>query len=144
MSGVDNFDPLPFDDSEAVEFDDSPVPDDDYELRLVGAKGGQSRAGNPKVSWEFMVADGEFEAKRIWHDTPTTGRGAGMFKAVVSAFGYDFDEWVASIGNQITPPALAGLVGETTTARVRTDVPTEETLEKYPNAKPRNKIVRFL
>lgn len=144
MAGVENFDPVPFDDSEAVEFDDSPVPAGDYELRLVGASGGTYKTGTPKVGWEFLITEGEYEGRRLWHDTPTTGRGAGMFKAVVISFGYDFDEWFEGVGRQIDPPALAGLIGEETTARVRVNTPDEEVLEQYPNARPRNEVQRFL
>lgn len=138
---------VPFDDSESVEFDNSPVPADDYELMLVGAKTGTSAAGNPKVEWEFKIVDDptvEYNERRIWHTTPTTGRGAGMFKAVLSGFGYDASEYLSDFGGLVTPEALAGLVGETTTGRVDIEVPDKETLKQYPNAKERNKIRRFL
>lgn len=139
------FDEIPFDDSEEVVFDNTPVPDEDYTLQLEKAEARKSKAGNPKVSWEFkVVEDDEYGNRRIWHDTPTTGRGAGMFKAVVSGMGYDFDEWFESVGRKLTAEALISLTGERVTARVRTEVPSKETLEKFPNAKERNKINRFL
>lgn len=142
---ADPFESVEFDDSEAVEFDNSPVPDADYTLQLADFRVGKSQAGNPKVTWEFkVVEDPEFNERRIWHDTVTTGRGAGMFKAVLSGFGYDANEYLAEFGGRITFEALAGLIGERTTGRVRTDTPDESTLAKYPNAKPRNKVVRFL
>lgn len=142
---ADPFEPMAYDDSEAVEFDDSPVPEADYTVQLVDFRTGKSQAGNPKVTWEFkVVEDPEFGERRIWHDTVTVGRGAGMFKAVLSGFGYDANEYLNEFGGQITFEALAGLVGERAEARVRIDVPDEATLEKYPNAKPRNRITRFL
>jgi hypothetical protein len=139
------FEPLDYDDSEAVSFDNSPIPDADYTLQLVDFRTGKSQAGNGKVTWEFkVVEDAQFGERRIWHDTVTAGRGAGMFNAVLSAMGYDPKEYLAEFGNKITFEALAGLIGERVDARVKTDVPTEETLAKYPNAKPRNKISRFV
>lgn len=142
---ADPFDPLPYDDSEAITFDNSPVPDADYTLQLVDFRTGTSQAGNSKITWEFkVVEDPEYAERRIWHDTVTTGRGAGMFKAVLSGFGYDANEYLGEFGGRITFEALAGLVGERADARVKTDVPDEATLDKYPNAKPRNKVVRFL
>lgn len=138
------FEPLPLDTSEAVSFDNSPVPDGDYELQLVNARGGKSGAGNPKIDWEFKVVENDaFNEKRIFHTTVTTGKGAGMFQAVIEALGYDFEEWQAAAGGQVTYEAIASLFGERATAKVKTDEPTAETLAKYPNAKPRNKISRF-
>lgn len=138
---------IPFDDSEAFEFDNSPVPESDYELMLVGAKTGTSAAGNPKVDWEFKVVDDpteELNERRIWHTTPTTGRGAGLFKAVLSGFGYDATEYLSDFGGLVSPEALAGLVGEVASCRIDIETPDENTLKKYPNAKPRNRIRRFL
>ncbi len=92
---ADLFEPLPYDDSEAVEFDNSPVPEGDYVVQLNDFRTGTSQAGNAKVTWEFkIVDDDEFSERRIWHDTVTTGRGAGMFKGVISAFGYDANEYI--------------------------------------------------
>lgn len=139
------FEPLEYDDSEAVEFDNSPVPDGDYTLQLVDFRTKKSQKGNPMVTWEFkIVEDANFNERRIWHDTVTTGRGAGMFKAVVGGLGYDANEYLAEFGGKITFEALAGLIGERADGRIKTDVPSEETLANFPNAKPRNKIVRFL
>ena len=135
---------IPFDDGDAVSFDNTPVPDGDYELMVVSGVIGQSKAGNPKVDWEFKVIDSEgYNERRIWHTTPTTGRGAGMFSAVISAFGYETQEYLEPFGG-VTNEALAGLVGESATVRVGTDTPTAETLAKWPNAVPRNKVRRFL
>ena len=143
MSGFDGTS-IPFDDSEAVSFDDSPIPDGDYTLMLVNGAIGQSKAGNPKVDWEFKVIDSDdFSERRIWHTTPTTGRGSGMFSAVLSAFGYDAREYVEPFGG-VTNEALAGLVGESTDARIKTDTPSDETLEQWPNARARNKVAKFL
>lgn len=142
---ADPFDPIPFDDSEAVTFDDSPIPAGDYTLQLEDFEVGESQAGNPKVTWEFKVVDDqEYNERRIWHDTVTVGRGAGMFKAVISGFGYDPNEYMAQFGNSVTFEALAGLVGERALARVKIEEPTDEVLERYPNASPRNRIARFL
>ncbi len=136
---------IPFDDSESVAFDNSPVPEDDYTLMLVAGTIGESQTGNPKVDWEFKVIDNEeFGERRIWHTTPTTGRGAGMFSAVLNAFGYDdVGEYVGQFGG-VTNEALAGLVGESTTARIGIDVPNDETMKAYPSARPRNKVRRFV
>ena len=136
---------VPFDDSESVTFDNSPVPDGDYELQVISGVIGMSRAGNPKVDWEFQVIDNEdYTARRVWHTTPTTGRGAGMFSAVLSALGYEeVREYLEPFGG-VTNEALAGLVGESGTARVYVSIPTKEDLEKWPNSKPRNKIRRFI
>lgn len=142
---ADPFEPLEFDDTDAIEFDDSPIPQDDYIVQLEDFKTGTSRAGNPKVTWEFKVVENdEYPNRRIWHDTVTIGKGSGMFKAVISAFGYDANELIAEYGNQITFELLAGLVGERAEARVSIETPTESVLEQYPNAKPRNRIQRFL
>ena len=142
MSGFDGT-VIPFDDGDAVSFDDSPIPEDTYTLMLVAGTIGQSKAGNPKVDWEFKVIDNEdYGERRIWHTTPTTGRGAGMFTAVLSAFGYEVREYLEPFGG-VTNEALAGLVGESADTKVGIDVPSEETLESYPNAKPRNKVRRF-
>lgn len=144
MAENKNWEPLPIDNSEEVSFNNDPVADGDYELQLEKAWGRKSGAGNPLVEWEFKIAEGEAAGRRIWHSTPTTGRGAGMLRAVVEAFGYDYDEWVVAIGGQITPEALVGLYGERAKARIKTDTPDDETLAKYPNAKPRNKVSRFV
>lgn len=142
MSGFDGT-VIPFDDGDAVSFDDSPIPEDTYTLMLVAGTIGQSKAGNPKVDWEFKVIDNEdYGERRIWHTTPTTGRGAGMFTAVLKAFGYEVREYLEPFGG-VTNEALAGLVGESADAKVGIDVPDDETLEQYPNAKPRNKVRRF-
>jgi hypothetical protein len=77
------------------------------------------------------------------HTTPTTGKGAGLFEAVIGALGYDFDEWKSATGGQVTYEGIASLFGERCSARVKTDTPNAETLTKFPNAKPRNKIARF-
>ena len=142
MSGFDGT-VIPFDDGDAVSFDDSPIPEDTYTLMLVAGTIGQSKAGNPKVDWEFKVIDHEdYGERRIWHTTPTTGRGAGMFTAVLKAFGYEVREYLEPFGG-VTNEALAGLVGESADTKVGIDVPDDETLEQYPNAKPRNKVRRF-
>ncbi len=135
---------VPFDDSESVEFDNSPVEDGTYTLMLAGAVVGKSKTNNPKVDWEFKVIDHEtYNERRIWHTTPTTGRGAGMFTAVLRAFGYDdVADYLKPFGG-VSNEALAGLVGESADARIGTDTPTAETLEKWPNAVPRNKVKRF-
>ena len=140
------FDPIAFDDSEAVEFDNSPAPDGDYTLQVENFKSGTSQAGNAKIDWEFKVVENEDgqNAKRVWHTTVTSGRGAGMFTAVISALGYNMDEWLGAQGGSITYEGMAGLIGERVEARLRTDTPDEATLDKYPNAKPRNKIARFV
>ena len=138
------FEPIRFDDSEEVKFDNSPVPTADYTLQLVDFRTKVSQAGNPMVTWELkVVEDADYNERRIWHDTVTTGRGAGMFKAVLSAFGYDANEYLAEFGGQITFEALAALVGERLDASVEIDTPDEAALAKYPNAKPRNRIKRF-
>ncbi len=135
---------IPFDDGDAVSFDNTPVPEGDYELMIVNGVIGQSQAGNPKVDWELKVIDSEdYNERRVWHTTPTTGRGAGMFSAVLSALGYEAREYLEPFGG-VTNEALAGLVGESAPARLRIDTPNKETLEKWPNAKPRNKVRRFL
>lgn len=142
MSGFDGT-VIPFDDGDAVSFDDSPIPEDTYTLMLVAGTIGLSKAKNPKVDWEFKVIDHEdYGERRIWHTTPTTGRGAGMFTAVLKAFGYEVREYLEPFGG-VTNEALAGLVGESADAKVGIDVPSDETLEQYPNAKPRNKVRRF-
>lgn len=142
---ADPFDPVPFDDSEEVEYNDDPVPASDYALQMEDFEVGESQAGNPKVTWTFKVVDDEEHAGRyIWHDTVTIGKGVGMFKAVISAFGYDPNEYLAQFGNQVTFDALAGLMGERGVARVGIDEPDEETKERYPNASPRNVIKRWL
>lgn len=142
MSGFDGT-VIPFDDGDAVSFDDSPIPEDTYTLMLVAGTIGLSKAKNPKVDWEFKVIDNEdYGERRIWHTTPTTGRGAGMFTAVLKAFGYEVREYLEPFGG-VTNEALAGLVGESADAKVGIDVPDDETLEQYPNAKPRNKVRRF-
>ena len=146
MSNDTFFEPIPFDDSEAIEFDDSPAPEADYELQVSEAKAGTSKAGNPKIDWAFRIVedfDGH-DGKYVWHTTPTTGRGAGMFKAVIKALGYDFAEWLDEAGGMITPESLLSLYGERVSARIKIDVPTEEVIAAYPNAKERNKIHRFL
>ena len=143
---MSNFDGtvIPFDDDDAVSFDNSPIPKGDYELMVVAGAIGESRAGNPKVDWELKVIDSDdYNERRIWHTTPTTGRGAGMFSAVLSAFGYDTREYLEPFGG-VTNEALAGLVGESAMVRIGIDTPDDETLEKWPNAVPRNKVVRFL
>ena len=120
------------------------MPAADYTLQLVDFRTKTSQAGNPMVTWEFkVVEDSDYNERRIWHDTVTTGRGAGMFKAVLSAFGYDTNEYLAQFGGQITFEALAGLIGERLDANVEIDTPDEAALAKYPNAKPRNRIKRF-
>lgn len=135
---------IPIDTSEAVSFDNSPVPDNDYTLSLVKAKIGVSKAGNPKVDWEFkVVEDDDYNGRRIFHSTNTTGKAAGMFRAVIQGFGYDFDEWVATVGGKVTMEALASLYGERTIGKVRTEAVTEERKAAYPNAEPRNKITSF-
>ncbi len=142
MSGFDG-EVIPFDDGDALVFDNSPVPEATYDLMLVNGTIGTSMAGNPKVDWEFKVIDHEtYGERRIWHTTPTTGRGAGMFSAVLCAFGYDAKEYLEPFGG-VTNVALAGLVGETAGARIGIDEPSADTLEKYPNAVPRNKVRRF-
>lgn len=143
MAGVENFDPVPFDDGEEVVFNNDPIPEGEYTLKLVGAKGGKYGTGNPKITWELMVTEGESEGRRLWHDTPTTGKGVGITKAVVKALGYDWDEWFTSVDRVLGPEALASLIGNDGRAKVTINVPNDETLEKYPNAKPRNEIKRW-
>lgn len=141
---ADPFDPIPYDDSEAVEFDDSPFAGE-FTLQLQDFKAGTSQAGNPKVTWEFKVVDDdEYSERRVWHDTVTIGRGAGMFKAVISAFGYDPNEYLEQYGNQVTFEALAALVGEQVEARLKIEEPSDDVLARYPNASPRTRIDRFL
>ena len=136
---------IPFNDDDSIAFDNTPIPDGTYTLMLVAGAIGQSKAGNPKVDWEFKVIDhDEYGERRIWHTTPTTGRGAGMFSAVLKAFGYeDVGEYLAPFGG-VSNEALAGLVGESADARIGTDTPTPETLENWPNAVARNKVKRFV
>jgi len=138
------FPELPFDDSEAVEFDNTPAPEGDYTLRLDRVNGKLSSKGTPMVEWGFKITDdADNVGKFVWHSTPTTGRGAGMTKAVVSGFGYDWDEWFESVGRTLSPEALYSLIGEDVDVRLRINVPDEDTLAKWPNAKERNEIANI-
>lgn len=141
---VEHFDALPVDTSEAIEFDNSPFEEGTYTLKLTGARGRTSQAGNPVVTWEFTVMSGDAEGRKVWHDTVTTGAGSGMFRAVINSFGYEFEEVMEDAGNRVTPALLAGFIGDEVDALIYIDTPDEDTLAKYPNATPKNRIRKFV
>lgn len=143
MSTNQTFDPIPFDDSESPDLS-VPVPANEYDVFVTKAFGAYSKKGNPQVRWQLKIDGGEYNGRIIFHDTPTTGRGAGLTRAVVKGLGVDFDDWFERQGRQITPDGLNELIGERALVDVRIDEPTEELLAQYPDAKPRNKIVKFI
>ena len=74
--------------SEAVEM--SGVVPGVYNARITGAEPKTSKAGGTYVAWELTIfgAEGElsrFNNHKAWHNTMTSGKGAGMLKSFYKA-----------------------------------------------------------
>ena len=75
--------------SEAVEL--ASVPPGVYPARISGAEVKATKAGTGNyIKWEMTIfgAEGEltrFNNSKVWHNTMTSGKGAGMLKQFVKA-----------------------------------------------------------
>ena len=71
---------------DAVEF--TPLPAGTYKARIVDCKEWQSKAANPMAKWTLKTFGSETKNhndQNIWHNTPLTGKGAGILKQFIRA-----------------------------------------------------------
>lgn len=72
-----------------------------YLCKIISAEAKTSQAGNLYISWKLQTVHG----RTVFHSTPITGRGAGMFKHFVHCAGdkdynggdYDTDELIGQM-----------------------------------------------
>ncbi len=78
-------DTVDLDFSEAVEFGQFTASN---VLAVVSeAKRGTTKAGAPKIAWQFTIIEGEHSGRKLFRHTPTTGKGAGLAREVIEATG---------------------------------------------------------
>jgi hypothetical protein len=84
-------DEVEIDFSSAVSFD--PLPPGTYVLEIESVEPGRSKPtaeapnGNPKLTWKFVVVDGEHTGRVLFRHSPTSGKGSGLTKDVLRALG---------------------------------------------------------
>jgi hypothetical protein len=102
---------LVIDFSETQSFD--PLPPGDYVVSVESAKPGKSTAGNPKVSLQVKVIEGEQEGRMLFDDLVLTGKGAFKIRQALKAFGLlDSDQDQVRLDSD----DLVGCVGTVTVA----------------------------
>jgi|FLYL01.1.fsa_nt_gi hypothetical protein len=78
--------------SAARDGDFSPITPGKYRAKVVKAEAGTSKEGNPKVVFQFEIADGEEFAGRIFFKhCPTRGAGSGILRDTLRGLGFDVD-----------------------------------------------------
>jgi len=80
-----DFGNLPSNDFEAM-------PDDRYNVELIEAKMGLSKANNKKIICQFAVTDGEFAKRRLWNDFSLVPSAQFMLKIYFEAAGLETDK----------------------------------------------------
>lgn len=56
------------------------LPDDTYECSVVEVRGPTRGPKASYMTFIFNIDEGEFEGRKIFHNTPIEGAGAGMFE----------------------------------------------------------------
>jgi hypothetical protein len=86
-----------------------PLPEGVYNLRIVTAEGGTTKAGKPKVTVDYEVYDGDYMGRSLKYHTVTffgkDEKGAGITKGYLSAIGepndgsveVDTDKWIGKV-----------------------------------------------
>lgn len=73
--------------SEATAFE--PLVKGRYAATIKDCVPGTSGAGNPKLTWTFVVTDAPYAGRQLMRHTPTKGKGSGLSKQVIKAIGQD-------------------------------------------------------
>ncbi len=74
-------------------------PQGDYNVNVVNAEQKTSKAGNSYIRWQFTVfnhPEPKYNGQAIWHNTPTSGKGA--FRLV--------QLWKAAMGSELKGATL--------------------------------------
>lgn len=102
VSGAGQDEEVELDFSGAIEFD--PVPADTYPAVIKDCVPGTSKAGEPKLTWTFILSEGKFAGRQLMRHTPTKGKGSGLSKQVMKAIGVD----VNNVTTKFRPSTAAG------------------------------------
>lgn len=76
-----------------------------YETVVSACEWGTSKAGTPKLVFEFSIRGGKFSGEKLSKHVPTQGKGAGIARQVLLAF-HDEDELVG--GFEVDPVTYMG------------------------------------
>jgi hypothetical protein len=56
-----------------------PLPIDDYAFEILEVEGPKEGANSHYITIILSVIDGEFEGRKVYHNLPISGKGAGIF-----------------------------------------------------------------
>lgn len=85
-------DEIDLDFSQARDQDFGDIDPGEYEFEVIKAESGVSGKGNPKAVFQLKIVDeGKFLGRIMFKHAPTKGEGAGIFREVWRACGFDVD-----------------------------------------------------
>lgn len=74
------------------------VPEGWYASRITDFTVRKSSAGNPNVSWEFTICDGDYDGYKVWGNTAITQNAIWKLTALGNAVGYPLQKGISLIG----------------------------------------------
>ncbi len=76
----------------------APLPKDLYHVRVTGCEAKRSSdKGNPYLEWKFVVTEGEYENRKVWHNTSLLPQSLWSLKRLLLALGFDADDLAGEV-----------------------------------------------